>query len=190
MKERSLTLTDGNKIIGYIYPYVPGQDLSVLIRQENLNMGQILRYGAQIGHALQTLHDQGIFHRDIKPANIRISGDEARLMDFDLARASPSPGEPHISPKGTKAYRAPEASTPGAYSEQSEAWSLGVILYQMAFHKLPFASEWDAASDKPIELPDQMHPTLRAVIAGLLTKDPSKRMRLEEATRLLENSRA
>jgi serine/threonine protein kinase len=100
-------------------------------------------------------------------------------MDFDLAIRPTSPNS-RISPKGTRAYRAPEASTPGAYSEKSEAWSLGVMLYQMAYQKLPFEHEMDAAIGQ-VAFPDDVHPGLRNVIEGLLQKDPARRISLEEA---------
>lgn len=176
-------LTEGNKIIGYIYPFIPGADLSKIIQDGNLTERQICQYGAQIGQALHVVHRHGIYHRDLKPGNVRIPHiGGAKLMDFDLARRI----SPSISPKGTKAFRAPEASTPGGYSTQSEAWSLGVMLYQMVSGRLPFKNEWDAALDSEVVLPDGTHPELQTVIQGLLRKTPSQRMRLEEAVARLE----
>src|SRR5215472_12463326 len=67
--------------------YIDGQSLHQLINQEQIQIHQILDWGAQIASGLAAAHAAGIIHRDIKPDNIMVRRDGyVKVLDFGLAK--------------------------------------------------------------------------------------------------------
>lgn len=98
----------------------------------------------QITSALDYAHRQGVIHRDIKPSNIMVDQDgNAFLMDFGIARIRE--GGAGLTQTGiavgTPGYMSPEQGMGDAIDHRSDIYALGVMLYQMATGKLPYASE-------------------------------------------------
>lgn len=109
-----------------------------------------------LADALAAAHARGIVHRDLKPANIMLTGDGAvRVLDFGLAKVTPgSPvsGEAVTETNtrdgellGTLPYMSPEQLRGAALDARSDIFSLGVLLYELATGRHPFAA--DTASD-------------------------------------------
>ncbi|TVQ61811.1 MAG: serine/threonine protein kinase [Spirulina sp. DLM2.Bin59] len=86
-----------------VMDYVNGDDLSKR-RSPQLPIGEVLRYGRQIGAALIAMHQQGLLHRDVKPGNIVLRSHrgkmEAVLIDFGLARSFDHPLTQQITSNG------------------------------------------------------------------------------------------
>lgn len=111
--------------------WVPGQTLAARAPQASLD--DLLRWVAQIGHALDylhaELHDGGpILHRDVKPSNIVVTDDgRAVLIDPGVARALPA--DATGSPYGSAGFRPPETEgDPAAGVAASDRWQLGTTL--------------------------------------------------------------
>lgn len=128
-----------------------GRTLRAHMARAKLEMPEILDITLQVAQALEAAHAKGIVHRDIKPSNIFV-GDRSRVkvLDFGLARRVPdhSPGAPFPAidgstipgrPIGTASYMAPERILQLPIDPRSDLFSLGVVMYEMATGRLPFA---------------------------------------------------
>eukprot|EP00055_Hartaetosiga_balthica_P005890 m.17926 g.17926 ORF g.17926 m.17926 type:complete len:411 (-) comp4861_c0_seq2:126-1358(-) len=84
-------------------------------------------------------HRHHVIHRDIKPSNILINSDGAvKLCDFGVS------GELHNSLAnsfvGTRSYMAPERLKGEDYTVESDVWSLGMSLIEIATGWFPIPS--------------------------------------------------
>ena len=173
-----------------------GRPLSEAIPSGGLPLETILRIGTQIAEALAHAHAKGVIHRDLKANNVIITQEgRAVVLDFGLAKRelmeeSGSSELLSIAPTatgvvmGTPAYLSPEVLQGERATAQSDIWSLGVVLYDMASGELPFrgrsAAELFGAilKDSPEPLPERVHPGLRAIVQRCLAKEPSQRYKL------------
>lgn len=92
---------------------------------------------------LEFLHDRNVIHRDIKSLNILLSGDfSAKLSDYGLAKIKEnSTSSTSVAQAvGTLPWMAPEliAGDEPLYSIYSDIYSYGLVLLEMATHKMPF----------------------------------------------------
>jgi serine/threonine-protein kinase len=187
-----------------VMQYVPGQRLDKLIEHGPANLQLVLPVGIQIADGLQAAHALGIFHRDLKPQNVLLTdGGLIKILDFGLARrlrpedAQFDPAKPALDKEaslaststargGTIRYMAPEQFVTGHSSVQSDVWALGVILYELASGRHPFArpNAQDFQAIRAIQFlepPDLseivpgISPQLKNVIAACLEKNPGTR---------------
>lgn len=140
------------------------------------------------------LHRLGIVHRDIKPENI-LCGDslnDLKIADFGLSKLV-HPEEIMKMPCGTLNYVAPEVLSLVGYGREADIWSVGVIMFLLLRGELPFHgkskneiiqktlhADINLSSDPAWS---SISPSCKALLKGLLTKDPSKRLTAQEALR-------
>jgi len=161
--------------------------------------------GMQVARALAAAHDAGIVHRDIKPENIMIRGDGlVKVLDFGLARhveGGPQAESEHTQLAtqpgillGTPAYMAPEQAAGTGAGPATDIFALGVVLYEMAAGRRPFAAPTSIAlmarilSDQPPPIPAATPPRPRALedlIFRMLEKDPERRPAARDVERQL-----
>ena len=128
---------------------VAGVTLKTILAREDLELPRLLDIGRQITAALGAAHARGIVHRDIKPGNVMVADDGlVKVLDFGLARQFRMPGGDQAGlegstilgrPLGTANYMAPEHILQMPLDPRSDLFSLGVIFYEMATGRLPFA---------------------------------------------------
>jgi serine/threonine protein kinase len=108
--------------------YMENGDLRRKMRGDGISQDQALRYVLMIGMALKAMHHMGVFHRDVSPENIFLAdNNEVRLGDMGCAVRA---GEVQAF-TGKMPYMAPEVLDGGNYTEKSDIYSLGAVLYEL-----------------------------------------------------------
>ncbi len=147
----------------YVMPVIEGESLrDRLNREHQLPVEDAVRLTKEIGSALDYAHRHGVIHRDIKPENILLHDGSALVADFGIALAVSQAGGNRMTETGlslgTPGYMSPEQATgERGLDARSDVYSLGCLLYEM------LAGE-----------PPHTGPTVQAVIAAVVTKEPTR----------------
>ena len=78
-----------------------------------------------------------IVHRDLKPDNIIFKkhpsiSKQVAIIDFGYCEMDEVPNKPNMFYNvGSPKYMSPEAYKQNKYSEKSDIWAIGVMLYEM-----------------------------------------------------------
>ncbi len=94
--------------------------------------------------ALDYAHRQGVIHRDIKPTNILATRDgDIKIGDFSIAHLTKmdSTETMPMGMVGSPRYMSPEQVTEDYITNQTDLFSLGIIMYELLTGKHPFAAE-------------------------------------------------
>ncbi len=195
--------TDDEGRVHMVMELLEGRSLGALISaRAPLPPARVAHIGVQIAEALQAAHEHGVIHRDLKPENIfliqrKSTDDYVKLLDFGIARLHPDCGGIEATESGliigTPVYMPPEQAKGGHVTWAADAYSLGVILYEMLSGQWPFkrASAVQmmmahiADPPPPLDVPG-LPDGFKRLVESLLAKEPEDRpasMR-EIATRL------
>jgi serine/threonine protein kinase len=137
--------------------YVEGETLRQRMAsspQQRIEASEAIDIALQIAAALTAAHEAGIMHRDIKPENVMVRRDGiVKVLDFGLAKLT-EPTSPAIDSQastlvresteagvvmGTPRYMSPEQARGERVDVRTDIFSLGVMLYEMAAGRTPFA---------------------------------------------------
>jgi TolB-like protein/Flp pilus assembly protein TadD len=131
-------------LLYYVMPFAEGESLRQRIaREQQLPLDAALQITREVGSALHYAHEHGIIHRDIKPENIMLSGGQAVVADFGIARALHAAGaEQQLTASGlvvgTPQYMSPEQAGGGTVDGRTDQYSLACTLYEMLIGQPPF----------------------------------------------------
>lgn len=118
--------------------YMNGGSLDLVLRKVNRITEPILKKITEaVLKGLGYLRDSHqIMHRDVKPSNILINSlGEIKLCDFGVSgQLIDSMANTFI---GTRSYMSPERLEGNRYTVQSDIWSLGLSLIEMALGRYP-----------------------------------------------------
>ncbi len=167
--------------------YVPGEDLKNMIRMsKSMSVGAAVNIARQVCEGLAEAHRLGVVHRDLKPGNIMIDREgDVRIMDFGVAMTLKEKGVTGAGVIiGTPEYMSPEQVEGKEIDQQSDLYSLGIILCEMVTGRRPF--EGDTALSialkhkteipkNPREYNAQVPEDLSRLILKCLEKDKRKR---------------
>ena len=170
-----------------VMEYVEGQTLKQYIQSHpSIPIDAAVRIAIDIGNALEEAHDNGIIHCDIKPHNILLTGDgKVKVTDFGIARAiNSSTVIDKQSILGSVHYLSPEQAAGDKITEKTDIYSLGIVLYEMLTHHLPFEGETAVSIalkhmqgdvPRPTKYNPAISPMLEECLLTALQKDPNKR---------------
>jgi serine/threonine-protein kinase len=132
-----------------VMEYVVGKSLAQVIADDApLHERRVVNIGGQILAALAEAHAYRILHRDLKPENVMIEArrgalDSVKVLDFGIAKMMlVGAGASTLTQAGlvcgTPGYMSPEQLRGDDVDGRSDLFSVGVVLYEMLTHKLPF----------------------------------------------------
>jgi WD40 repeat protein/predicted Ser/Thr protein kinase len=175
--------------------FIRGLPLDEYSRLRSLTVPDRLGLLARVCDAVQHAHDRGVIHRDLKPANVLVEETgQPKVLDFGVARATDADLLTGAGLTltgqllGTPNYMSPEQVTadPAAIDHRTDVYALGVILFELLAHRLPYRLEnrplAEAArlilEEEPPRL-GSLDPELRGdvetMVAKALAKDPARR---------------
>ena len=148
-----------------------------------------------LNEALHDLHKEGILHRDVKPSNIMWSNEtqgDLVLIDFGLSSVVRESHSIIVSKFGFTAYYAAPEVLRNVYFDESDYYSMGIVLYELFTGKVPFSEEnsYTSIITKPGNMPDELY----TLILGLTYHDlsfrhdkdnPNRRWTYDEVNRWL-----
>jgi len=184
--------------------YFPSGDIYAQVnRTGKMTSSQVRYFIAELIVALEHIHSKGAIHRDVNPANVLVDEEgHVALADLGVSRYfgekptglyAQDGHNPFVTSSecGTPAYNSPEVAWGQPYSFEADLWAVGVVMYQMLTHRLPFglaeceAAGWgmgDAVHSVPlaVEGSDKIDKITFDFMDRVLKKDVKDRMSLEE----------
>ncbi len=176
-----------------VMEHIPGVTLSDKLGAQPLAEKELVRLGMQLAEGLAAAHERGVVHRDLKPGNLRVTPDgRLKILDFGLARVARPLSETARTESltetqvaaGTLPYMAPEQLRGEQVDPRSDIYAVGVVLYEMATGRRPFAEKDRArlgaaivekALQAPSEINRRLSSGLENIILKALEKDPEHR---------------
>jgi len=187
-----------------VFEYVDGENLKALVAREGpLPEREAIDLALKVAGALAFAHAHGLVHRDVKPQNVLLGeGREAKVTDFGIARSLDVQGglTQTGTVLGTSDYIAPEQARGGKATEQTDIYSLGIVLYELLTGDVPFHGDNFVAvalrhiNDPPPSVRERrpdVSPRLDAAVRRAMAKSPQDRYpSMDDFARELQACRA
>ena len=163
-------------------PYCKTKDL--------LPIEQVIEIIFKCAKALDYAHRNGVIHRDIKPTNILITEDQdVKIADFSIAHimSAETTNTMPMGFVGSPRYMSPEQVQEDVITNQTDLFSLGIVMYELLSGKHPFPAD---SFSRLIHMiinekyaPLSLHRTdlpeiLEKIIHHALQKDPVNRYKM------------
>ena len=158
--------------------FLKGTDLTGYTKKGNLlPVEKVLDLIQRAADGLAYAHTNNVVHRDIKPANIMWDPDtdSMKITDFGVARITDASKTKTGLVLGTPSYMSPEQLAGKKVNGQSDLFSLGVMLYQMATGELPFKGDsitnlmYKIANEKYAS-PDKIRPEIPRCVCVVINR--------------------
>jgi serine/threonine protein kinase len=196
---------DGDHIF-IVEEFVEGESLARVIKRGGLSESEICRIARAVADALAEAHEKGIVHRDIKPDNIIVAGNRVKVLDFGIAKQVGVAGTPSSDTPtafvtqqgmilGTIHYMSPEQALGKTIDGRTDVFSLGVVLYEMATGRRPFAGETITETmtqiirdepAEPVSVNPGISPSMNEIIQRCLRKNVAERFTAAELVTALD----
>lgn len=168
----------GNTLKGYCTP------------DSLLSIAQVVEIVFKCAKALDYAHRKGVIHRDIKPTNILVKPDmDIKIGDFSIAHiiSADTTNTMPLGFVGSPRYMSPEQVQEDAITNQTDLFSLGIIMYELLTGRHPFIA--DSFSRLIHKIINEKHPPmstyrtdlpeiLEKIVHHALQKNPEKRYKM------------
>jgi len=162
--------------------YVEGLPFNQYIEEKELGLADRLRLFLQVCDAVAYSHQKLLAHLDLKPGNIIVNEQgECKLLDFGIAGMPEKKGKRETM-RFTPAYASPEQLRGESLASSSDIYSLGIILYELMYDKLPRNAQentlagWKALSTHlPTEIFNNTSGDLAVICKKALEEKPEER---------------
>jgi len=131
-----------------VMEFLDGEPLSALIEREApIEPDAIARILIPVAAAVAAAHGSGVIHRDLKPDNIflaetSVGETQPKVLDFGISKSMDEDATKALTTTegfvGTPSYLSPEQASGDEPSSQSDQYSLGVVLYELACGRRPY----------------------------------------------------
>lgn len=131
-----------------VMQYVDGVSLAEIIESEApFHPAAAAAIACEICRAVDYAHKHNVIHRDIKPTNVLVSKDgQLKVTDFGVAKDETARDQTQVGTIiGTPCYMSPEQAAGKKLTAQSDVYSIGIVLYELATGKKPF---WGETADE------------------------------------------
>jgi len=191
-------VVEAGEYIFVVTAFILGKNLKEVIDAFPMDFNSAVDRAIQLAEGLQAAHSVNAVHRDFRSANILVTTvGGARITDFGLIRSpSEDPERNREEAAAAAAYKSPEQLEGGEVDQQSDVWSLGVVMYELITGQLPFRGRAESSvihsilNDEPAPASSVRRDTPKA-LERVLTKALSKDWegRYHGADALLEDLR-
>ena len=155
-----------------------------------LPIAQVVEIIFKCAKALDYAHRKGVIHRDIKPTNILVKDDmDVKIGDFSIAHtiSADTTNTMPLGFVGSPRYMSPEQVQEDAITNQTDLFSLGIIMYELLTGRHPFIA--DSFSRLIHKIINEKHPPmstyrtdlpaiLEKIVHHALQKNPEKRYKM------------
>lgn len=129
-----------------VLEFVDGWTLEELIEREvQLPPMAVAAIALEVARALDHAHQHAVIHRDVRPGNIMVSRQgRVKLLNFAVAVDERLPTAPElldgVTAAGSAAHMSPEQILGEPPDPRSDLFSLGIVIYELLAHELPFST--------------------------------------------------
>lgn len=152
---------------------------------QHVDYNMIIKICTSIAEGMNYLHLSAppILHHDLKSLNILIDEDwNVKVSDFGLTQFRDDEGSENAMILGTQFWMAPEAMQQKEYTERSDIYSFGMIMWELFTRKTPFpemnphqAALAVITEDARPVIPDFVPPRFHSLIEDCWQRDPDRR---------------
>eukprot|EP01090_Pellita_catalonica_P016081 TRINITY_DN4516_c0_g1_i2.p2 TRINITY_DN4516_c0_g1~~TRINITY_DN4516_c0_g1_i2.p2 ORF type:complete len:309 (+),score=72.56 TRINITY_DN4516_c0_g1_i2:1551-2477(+) len=176
--------------------YAAGGALNVALRSETFPMHRKIQIMHDAAIGIQHLHKEGVIHRDIAARNILLgNAGEVLVADFGLSRMLEEGQAADMTKSnfGPVPWLAPEAIANYEYSEASDVFSFGVLMWEILHDgEIPWSGTplmkiaAKVTSGKRLSLKQIDDESLLNIIKSAFNADPLKRLKVKKMVFLLK----
>ena len=134
---------EDNGIHYIVTEYIDGMTLKDYIKTcSPIPTEEIIKISMQILKGIKHAHSKNVVHKDLKSQNILLDENKnVKITDFGIADILDEDITRTQSLMGTPQYIAPEILNRESLTSQSDIYSIGIMMYEMAMTTVPFSGE-------------------------------------------------